>query len=46
VPYTGSLNAMVIFVAIFMEGLASGAIITFASMQYLKSQGTVKTGYE
>ncbi|MCE3280378.1 MAG: hypothetical protein K0S44_2569 [Bacteroidetes bacterium] len=46
VPYTGSLDSMVIFVAIFMEGMASGAIITFSAMQYLKSQGTVKTGYE
>jgi hypothetical protein len=36
----------VIFVAIFMEGMASGAIITFSAMQYLKSQGTVKTGFE
>jgi hypothetical protein len=46
VPYTGTLNGMVIFIAIFMEGMASGAIITFSAMQYLKSQGTVKTGYE
>lgn len=46
VPYTGTLNGMVIFISIFMEGMASGAIITFSAMQYFKSQGTVKTGYE
>jgi hypothetical protein len=46
VPYSGTLDSMVIFVSIFMEGMASGAIITFAAMQYLKSNGTVKTGME
>jgi hypothetical protein len=46
VPYSGPLNALVIFTSVFMEGMASGAIITFSAMQYFKSQGTVKTGYE
>jgi hypothetical protein len=43
VPYTGTMDGMVIFVSIFMEGMASGAIITFAAMQYLKRVGTFKT---
>ncbi|MCW3085309.1 MAG: hypothetical protein JWP12_2675 [Bacteroidetes bacterium] len=34
------LDGTTIFVSIFMEGMASGAIITFAAMQYLKSVGT------
>ncbi|HEX8515360.1 MAG TPA: hypothetical protein VF868_04115 [Bacteroidia bacterium] len=46
VPYSGSLDSMIIFVSVFMEGMASGAIITFSAMQYFKSQGTVKTGFE
>jgi hypothetical protein len=46
VPYSGSLDGMVIFVSIFMEGMASGAIITFSAMQYFKSAGTVNTGME
>ncbi|MCW3103237.1 MAG: hypothetical protein JWO09_1677 [Bacteroidetes bacterium] len=46
VPYTGSLDGLVIFVSIFMEGMASGAIITFSAMQYFKSEGRVKTGLE
>jgi hypothetical protein len=46
VPYTGSLDALTIYGSLFLEGMASGAIITFSAMQYLKSQGTVKTGYE
>jgi hypothetical protein len=45
VPYTGQLDGLIVFVAVFMEGMASGAIITFSAMQYFKSQGTVKTGY-
>lgn len=46
VPYNGSLDGMTIFGSLFLEGLASGAVITFCAMQYLKTQGTVKTGYE
>jgi len=46
VPYTGSLDGLVVFVSIFMEGMASGAIITFSAMQYFKSEGRVKTGFE
>jgi hypothetical protein len=46
VPYTGTMDGMVIFVSIFMEGMASGAIITFAAMQYLKRVGTFKTELE
>lgn len=43
VPYTGTLNGLTIFIAIFMEGMAGGAIITFSAMQYLKRVGTFKT---
>jgi hypothetical protein len=43
VPYSGSLDGMIIFVSIFMEGMASGAIITFAAMQYFKSEGRINT---
>jgi hypothetical protein len=43
VPYSGSLDGMIIFVSIFMEGMASGAILTFTAMQYFKSEGTVNT---
>lgn len=46
IPYNGSLDAMTIYGSLFLEGLASGAIITFCAMQYLKTEGTVKTGYE
>jgi hypothetical protein len=42
VSYKGSIDGTMIFVSVFMEGMASGAIITFAAMQYLKVQGTVK----
>lgn len=35
------MDGITVFVSIFMEGMASGAIITFAAMQYLKSEGTV-----
>jgi hypothetical protein len=42
VPYTG-LDTMIVFASIFMEGMASGAIITFAAMQYLKREANVKT---
>jgi hypothetical protein len=45
-PYSGTMDGMVIFVSIFMEGMASGAIITFAAMQYLKRVGTFKTEAE
>lgn len=34
------MDGITIFVSIFMEGMASGAIITFAAMQYYKSVGT------
>jgi hypothetical protein len=43
VPYNGSLDGMIIFVSIFMEGMASGAIITFSAMQYFKSEGRINT---
>ncbi|MDF2437576.1 MAG: hypothetical protein K0Q95_1952 [Bacteroidota bacterium] len=43
VPYTGSIDGMIIFVSIFMEGMASGAIITFSAMQYFKSEGRINT---
>jgi hypothetical protein len=46
VPYSGSMDGMVIFISIFMEGMASGAIITFAAMQYLKRVGTFKAEAE
>lgn len=46
VPYSGTMDGMVIFVSTFMEGMASGAIITFAAMQYLKRVGTFKTELE
>lgn len=42
VSYKGNIDGTVIFISIFMEGMASGAIITFAAMQYLKSVGTIK----
>ncbi|MGQ0828842.1 MAG: hypothetical protein ACT4ON_10655, partial [Bacteroidota bacterium] len=34
-----SLNGFTIFLSIFMEGMASSAIITFAAMQYFKRSG-------
>lgn len=33
------INGLTIFFVICMEGLASGAIITFCAMQYFKSEG-------
>lgn len=43
VPYSGNLDGMIIFVSIFMEGMASGAILTFTAMQYFKSEGRIDT---
>jgi hypothetical protein len=43
-PY--QMDAMTIYGSVFLEGLASGAIITFAAMQYLKRVGTYKTEIE
>lgn len=37
-----SYNAITLFISIFMEGMAGGAVITFASMQYLKREGNEK----
>jgi len=34
------LDPLMVVFAIFLEGMASGAIITFAVMQYLKSNGS------
>jgi hypothetical protein len=39
-PYT--MDTMSIYASVFLEGLASGAIITFSAMQYLKRVGTFK----
>lgn len=35
-----SMNAFTLFISLVMEGMAGGAIITFAAMQYLKRQGS------
>lgn len=37
------LDPLMIVFSIFLEGMASGAVITFAIMQYLKTNGTVMT---
>jgi hypothetical protein len=37
-----SYNALTLFISMFMEGMAGGAIITFASLQYLKREGNEK----
>lgn len=34
-----NMNAFTLFISLVMEGMAGGAIITFAAMQYLKRQG-------
>jgi len=40
-----SLNGFTIFLSIFMEGMASSAIITFAAMQYFKRSGNTTKPY-
>ena len=35
-----SMNTFTLFISLIMEGMAGGAIITFAAMQYLKRQGS------
>jgi hypothetical protein len=37
---TQKIDGFSIFTAVFMEGLASGMIITFCAMQYLKREGS------
>jgi hypothetical protein len=39
---TQKIDGFSIFTAVFMEGLASGMIITFCAMQYLKREGSSK----
>ncbi|HET6227136.1 MAG TPA: DUF4199 domain-containing protein [Bacteroidia bacterium] len=41
-----SYNAVTLFISMVMEGMAGGAIITFASLQYLKREGNEKEGNE
>jgi len=37
------LDPLMVVFSIFLEGMASGAIMTFAIMQYLKTNGTIVT---
>jgi len=37
------LDPLMVVFSIFLEGMASGAVITFAIMQYLKTNGTIVT---